>query len=239
MVDPKQAEVMEEWLKYDKPLHPALVPWVREGTALGPMVKHPFVFSILGNGMPMFNLEPNKIYEAKIKMRREILDERDWWAFLFILVERPWRMEMLERLYFRNRISHAELIELLPETWLDTECPQINQDEPMRLFRAAGFVTDDPEGWAQISKQKKLILYRGVDGEMEITKDGPSWTLDRKVADFFAHRYGAKGKVYTYTADVSEALAYFTAREEAEIILDFDRQQGGLSKRKEIRLVKA
>lgn len=236
MSNQAQFDALMDMANYDKPLHPALVPWITETEIMGQMVKHPYVFSTLGDDLPPpSRYKANTTYEKKLKIRREILDEKNWWAFLFILIERPYRMVYLERLYLRNRISHEQMTELLPEVWTDTEAPQVNQEEPMRLFRAANFVTDDPEGWDKI-KNEPLVLYRGVDGHLEITKDGPSWTLDRKVAEFFAYRWGAKGKVYTYTADPSEALAYITAREEAEIILDFDRSRDGQSRRKEIRL---
>jgi hypothetical protein len=39
---------------------------------------------------------------------------------------------------------------------------------------------------------------------------------------FFANRYNASGDVFYYEADPSEALAYFSGRSEAEIILDFE-----------------
>jgi hypothetical protein len=197
-------------------LHPALKPWVMD-SALGPMVKHPFLYFNLAGGMMAG--QANKAYVWKIKVRREYLDERNWWGYL-MAHERPYRMLVLERLWQRKRITKQELREILLDIWTDTEMPQNNQDVPVMLFHAAGFISDKPKHWVQLPEE--ITLYRGVDGELELTADGPSWTLDLKIARFFAFRFGAHGTVYRYVANKSEALAHITDREEAEIILDFD-----------------
>ena len=198
-------------------LHPALQPWVVETRVMGTMVKHPFVFAHLGPD-GMLSEQANKIYNWKRQVRQEYLAERDWINYLWAH-ERPWRMHQLEKMWVRRRITIEELRELLPTIWIDTEIPEGNQAEPMFLFREAGFVTDDPEGWEALPERMKL--YRGVDGELELTPTGPSWTLSEATARFFAYRGGANGTVYHVTVDKSTALAYFTGREEAEIILDF------------------
>jgi hypothetical protein len=201
-------------------LHPALKPWVSsQGETFGPWLKHPFAYCMLGDNGELVH-QANQIYKSKISVRRDYLNRRDWWGYLKSL-ERPWRMHTLEKLWSRKRITHAELEELLIDMWTDTECPQGNQETPMRLFHETGFVTDDAEGWAKLPDE--ITLYRGVDGELELTADGPSWTLSLKTAQFFAYRgIGKHRTVYRYTATKDEALAYITGRDEAEILLDFD-----------------
>lgn len=199
-------------------LHPALKSWVVNAT-FGPMLKHPFAYlTALGDNGEMVG-QANRFYEWKIKVRREYLNERDWFGYLCAW-ERPYRMAVLERLWNRKRISIDELRDILIDTWTDTECPQRNQEIPVMLFHAAGFLSDDPERWEDLSDE--ITLYRGVDGELELTADGPSWTLNLKTARFFAYRYGAEGTVYRYTAKKSEALAFIAGRGEEEILLDFD-----------------
>src|SRR5262245_3869976 len=197
-------------------LHPALVPWIRE-TAMGPFIKHPFCYMTLGPDA-LFVKNANQFYEAKIRIRREYLDEGNWHGYLYAH-ERPWRMHALARLWEREKISSEQFPELLADMWRDTEMPQANLDEPLQLFREAGFTTDDPEGWEKLPDE--ITLYRGVDGDFELTADGPSWTMNIETAKVFAYRYGAKGAVYRYVARKDEALAYLTGRDEAEIILDF------------------
>lgn len=202
-------------------LHPALKPWVTDST-IGSMLKHPFVYMPLG-GYEMFAQRANEIYKHKIEIRRKVLNERNFYSY-FWLLERPWRMHALELLWRRKRISRRELRSLLIDIWIDTECPQSNQDVPVKLFRELKFTTNTYAGWKKLPDE--ITVYRGVDGELELTADGPSWTTDLKVAKFFAYRYGAEGCVYRYTLKKPEALAYITSRDESEIILDFDPDFG-------------
>ena len=72
----------------------------------------------------------------------------------------------------------------------------------------------------------KVTIYRGMTVE-ESTKEhqGVSWTLDKKVAEFFAYQYtrnqstSKKPKtVVEKVIDKSEIIAVFLGREEQEII---------------------
>lgn len=181
------------------------------------MLRHPLVYSIIG---PMLPHHCNSMLAAKWEHLKEAWRERNWNSVIG-LHERPYRMMVLEKLYFTDRITLDEMRELLLHWWTDTEIPQGNQDEPLALFREAGFSTDDPEGFDALPAT--LTLYRGVDGVCELTPDGPSWTTDCKVADFFAVRYD---KGVTYTIQVPKTspavLAWISGRDEKEIILDFD-----------------
>lgn len=205
-------------------LHPALKPWLEE-TVLGLMVKHPYVFVHVG-AEGLFVENANRMYGWKRKVRREYLNERNWRGYL-LAHERPYRMMLLERLYDRGVISQSELAEVLLDIWVDTEAPEVNQEIPIMLFREVGFITDNPERWDELPDE--ITVYRGVDGDFERTATGPSWTLDLRVAKFFAYRFNQDGGVYSYTCDKDEALAFITGRDEAEIILDFDAGGGGVS----------
>jgi hypothetical protein len=70
---------------------------------------------------------------------------------------------------------------------------------------------------------EELTIYRGCsDKEIESGNLRFSWTLDEKVAKFFAKKYkknlNAKCSVITKIVDKSSVLAYFTGRTEEEII---------------------
>jgi len=213
-----QAQLVEMMSGTWEDLHPALRAWVHE-TKIGLMIRHPFCYTPIGPNGEMSETA-NRFYKQKISCRREYLNERDWLSYLSAW-ERPYRMTALTKLWHRSRISLDELRELLAFAWVDTEMPQVNQSDPLQLFREAGFTTDNPQEWERISKLPELQLYRGVDYEFELTADGPSWTFDLQVAKFFAYRGGSKGDVFSYVAHPSEALAYFGGRDESEIILDF------------------
>ena len=198
-------------------LHPALKNWVFE-TALGPMVKHPFVFTTLAGGLLVDTA--NQIYAAKIKCRREYLNEKDWANYLWAH-ERPYRMMALIKLWERGKISADELRECLANVWVDCEMPQRNQDEPVRLFHEAGFTTDDPEGWEKLKSRKWFKLYRGVDYDYELTEDGPSWTFSRKTAEFSPTASTSRA-TFSVTGQHRTRCLPTTDRGEAEIILDFE-----------------
>ena len=63
-----------------------------------------------------------------------------------------------------------------------------------------------------------IIVYRGVGPKS--VNDINSYTLDRKVALFFANRFGAAGKVIKLTVNISEVIDYIDSRGESEILLD-------------------
>ena len=47
-----------------------------------------------------------------------------------------------------------------------------------------------------------------------------SWTLDRDTAEWFAHRFGENGTVYGAQIHKSHIYAYFSGRNEDEVIVD-------------------
>jgi hypothetical protein len=195
-------------------LTPELQRYVEETPTMGTILRHPLCYQVLG----IQPHEANLMVTKKRDYMREVIREKDWYTFI-VLHERPYRLDMLIRIYERGWISDAELADVLISVWSDTELPELMQPDILELFRQTDFITDDPEGWAKMPET--FTVFRGVDGEYEQTPTGMAWTLDRKVAVFFARRHDAKGQVYRYTAHKDEILAYITARDEAEVIIDF------------------
>jgi hypothetical protein len=69
----------------------------------------------------------------------------------------------------------------------------------------------------------RLTVYRGYS--IAGNEHGYSWTLDRNKAEWFARRYAGSSEadgVFVASVEVNknEVLAYFTGRNEAEIVLD-------------------
>ena len=62
----------------------------------------------------------------------------------------------------------------------------------------------------------KIITYRGVH-KFGRNEDGLSYTLDKKVAEFFAKRWNSGGIVNTYEIDINDILAFIDEGEK-EII---------------------
>ena len=89
-----------------------------------------------------------------------------------------------------SALSEKDLGQLLSTAWTQEECP--NQD-------------------CNVSKRELVALFRSV---------ALSWTLDRKTADWFAHRFGEEGTVYEAQIRKEHILALFTGRNESEVIVD-------------------
>lgn len=67
----------------------------------------------------------------------------------------------------------------------------------------------------------RVKIYRGVTEYNQNMVKGLSWTLDRKVAEWFAHRFMSKGHVYAATILKKDILAYYDGRNEQEVVVDF------------------
>lgn len=198
----------------DDPNVELLLPQLRSSVWESPhgsvMIKHPWV-----NMIAPFVGQANDTYIAKFSMARKFLTERDLNAYLFLVVERPWRMSTLERWWIRGKLSEDVARELLVEAWTDTELPSTNLRDPGRLWRDLAFVTDNPDEWENVSDP--VTAYRGgVQG-------GISWTLNREQAEWFARRFvfePNEPQLWSTTVPKEEVLGYLTRRGEAEVILD-------------------
>lgn len=213
---------LQEWMGDDpfniERLHPHLRPWVDDsGSFL--MLKHPLVYSVA----PIHQMV-NRAYEVKYGQLRQAFRDKDWRQLLW-LYERPYRMPRLTWLWDHGKLSLPELRDLLASFWIDCEMPEANQDDPLELFRAAGFTLDNEEAWSKLPDE--FTVYRGVDWHWELTETGPSWTLDYGIARHFAYRLGGderEGAVFSYPCRKDEILAYLTGRGEEEVILDFTNE---------------
>ena len=110
-------------------------------------------------------------------------------------VDKRDRLNVIALLFDMGRITAPGLARLLGEWWSDAECPSVlGPDRLVRLFRAAGFVTD-AEGVAP--PQCPLTVYRGVSRGGRGSWCGPSWTRDEAMAIWFARRWHAMGRAGT------------------------------------------
>ena len=66
----------------------------------------------------------------------------------------------------------------------------------------------------------KITIYRGVTTYNAKNIKALSWTIDKRKAEWFAHRYGESGKVYKAEMDREKVLAFFMERGESEIIVN-------------------
>ena len=68
--------------------------------------------------------------------------------------------------------------------------------------------------------EETVTVYRGVTSYNARNVKALSWTLDKKKAEWFAHRFGEQGTVYQAQISKGNILAIFTGRNESEVILN-------------------
>lgn len=102
----------------------------------------------------------------------------------------------------------------------------LNKNRPNKHF-----LMDENERKFLAELPEKITIYRGCSKKEIISKKiRYSWTLDKKVAEFFAYEYSSNGltqsldkvksdfDVIEKTINKSEVIAYFNGRQESEIL---------------------
>lgn len=72
------------------------------------------------------------------------------------------------------------------------------------------------------SLPETVSVYRGVTSYNAGKVKALSWTLDQKVAQWFANRFGENGTVYEAEISKEHILALFKGRNEWEVIVEPD-----------------
>ena len=199
-------EDIQAWVEEE--LHPDLQPFVIEHPALGPYVHHPLVI-----GTALIPGVLNHQYRQKVE---RLTDSQAWEPGYIWLFEKPYRLEFFNAWYLSHRVSVEDLRQYLPDLWTSTEFPLGSDDDGewlINLFREIGFYSDN--GWA--APKQPMPIFRGG------RQDGMSWTLDRRVATFFAKRFNPEQPLplYSAIAPPESVLAVFMdARGESEVVVD-------------------
>lgn len=76
------------------------------------------------------------------------------------------------------------------------------------------------EFYKEIANQEIVTVYRGVTNRSTPADEAISWTLDIKVADFFAKRFNSNGSVYKAQINKKDVYDYLTGRNEKEVLLN-------------------
>lgn len=199
-------------------LHPDLKPWVVGKTNFGTSLRHPLVYMI-----PLtLPGEANKAYERK-RAALERAEGESNWQLVIDLHERPYRLRALIEYVVGvdeetgEPIPLAELgkeaRDLAAYVWTDSE--NINQhiEDWGCLFSGADrFILGDEEAYNRLPD--RLTVYRaGIDD------GGWSWTLNREVAEFFAHRFGGNEAIYKGVTEKEYVFGYLTSRQEEEVLV--------------------
>jgi hypothetical protein len=173
----------------------------------------------------------NQLLTVKREMLATAIKERDWHAYVFAY-ERAYRFDAIRTII---QDSHATIDDLWPvvaDTWSDSENIYQCAGEWLDLWRRPSarkheaMSEEDHSTWK--SFPDVLTIYRGVNCSeeweaFEAISFGLSWTLDREKAVWFANRGSEKPFIAKRTIKKSDCFAYFSDRQEQEVIIDPDK----------------
>ena len=143
---------------------------------------------------------------------------------IFVLLNPPYYLTFIK--FAASALSEKDLGQLLSTAWTQEECPNqdcnVSKRELVALFRSVSLesLMDEEERATHQALEDTVTVYRGVTPYNAKNIRALSWTLDRKTADWFAHRFGEEGTVYEAQIRKEHILALFTGRNESEVIVD-------------------
>lgn len=182
-------------------------------------VHHPIFESVVfsfGDGvLHDMNKEPD-LFREYLKYMQEKLKKCKNIFTILMYIRSPYKLDYIYAV--KEYLSDEDYTNALRESYIDTEFPYQNGIDKVReLFELANpkylMTPEDYEYWSSLPD--KIKIYRGGSH-----KAGMSWTLSHEKAKWFANRFNKSGKVFQMTINKSDTFAYFSDREEQEIIVN-------------------
>ncbi len=121
----------------------------------------------------------------------------------------------------KEYLSEKDFAEILSNYWAAVGITDVPKTKFLSWFQEANksYLMDKGEKKIFDALPEKVTIYRGVDDPEY--KYGFSWTLDKKVARWFANRnQGNSTYVYECTVDKKDLICYFQIRNEKEVIIN-------------------
>ena len=203
-----------------------------EQTKLSPLVvKHPFTDNGIAGvrrpdgGIAIADLL-NKTDELDLwrKQVGGVIDEADSAFQIYMMVTKSYALGFLK--FARNSLSEKDFAGILADAWIRTEAPNndpnLSKRDLLSLFKATDpALLMSEEDYQQFKDLDDVVtVYRGVTSMNAKNVKALSWTLDRDTAEWFATRFGENGIVYEAQIQKQYIYAYFSGRNESEVIVD-------------------
>lgn len=198
----------------------------------GPMLDHPLLRVVSLEAEYKFSAglaELNKQLAEMTALMESYKRTRKWSQFVFIF-HRPYRVDAL--LYAVREAGASRLWPLIGDVWRDSESNMQSFYEWNEIWSHA---YNDRGGFKKCHKRvmsaedrrtferlpEMITIYRGCSNVDQV--EAYSWTTDETMAHWFAHRKCRTNEpvVAKMVVHKSFALAYFSDRQESEIVLDF------------------
>lgn len=195
------------------------------------IITHPFFTSGItalrndDGSMRMVNITENKndLAEARRAMEELIMEQKNA-ASVFSLVRDSFQLAFFK--HVSAFLSDKDYGELLAHAWTTDENANNNVNvspaETIRMFKKAKsqYLMTDEERTYLANLPEEFAVYRGAN--MLEPPDGFSWSTERRVGEWFAKRFDSQEPfLYKATAAKKDVLAYFSSRDEYEVVVDW------------------
>jgi len=192
------------------------------------IVKHPFTdsnYTLDQSTGTLVNLleDDTAIDRWRTQITKQI-ESADNVHRLSMMLTKSYRSAFLK--YTMEYMDVKDFSEYLADYWVSTESP--NSDPNFSKKQLARMFAQADKRYLMTAEEYKqycllpetLTIYRGVPSHNSRNVKALSWTLDRNKAEWFAHRFGEEGTVYEAEIAKDHVLAFFTSRNEAEVVVD-------------------
>ncbi len=143
---------------------------------------------------------------------------------IFMLLNKGYALTFLK--FTKYALSAEDLAQILADAWIQAENPNmdcnVTKEELVSMFKCSDrdYLMTEAERKRLADLEETVTVYRGVTSYNARNVKALSWTLDKKKAEWFAHRFGEQGTVYQAQISKGNILAIFTGRNESEVILN-------------------
>lgn len=143
---------------------------------------------------------------------------------IYMMLNKPYALAFLT--LAEPHLSQKDFSEILADAWIRSENPNMDKNAVKKnlvaMFKAADktILMDGEEREMIDSFDDTVKIYRGVTSYNAKNIKALSWTTDYKTAEWFAHRFGEEGTVYEAEIGKEHILAFFSGRNESEVIVD-------------------
>ena len=196
-------------------------------TKLPFFVTHPFFKSTIFPYKDSF-IDINENEEAKneimAKYELQIGETKDIDSIFFMMCNQ-YRVQYFS--HIKQWLSEKDFGSLLAYSWVNDENANNNSvvdiEDILYYFKKAQkiYLMNEEELEKYKKLPQKITVYRGVTDHNRDNDKALSWTLSKKKAEWFAHRFDEEGDVIEKEIDKKDIYAYFNSRNEDEVIVDY------------------
>ncbi len=192
------------------------------------VIDHPFfssmIVSVKVDGKDtMVNLsKKDDLLTARDAVTKRIEEVKSYREFL-VLLNKPYLPAFFK--FTHKYLDLDDFSSFLGALWTYVEFPNsdatVSKLDFIRYFRMADKtkVMEQAEYEAYCKLSNEVIVYRGVAEKG--TYNALSWTMDKEKAKWFSQRFGMNGVLYSATVNKEDIFAFFSCRNEDEIVLDY------------------